>query len=261
MVVSGLTFLYPMLWMLIMSLKEKNEIFDNPFGLPKAVDFLNYTEVLKKGEFLVWFGNSLIYCVATIALTLVLSSMFAYGVSRMRFRFGKAAMTYVSLGLVIPVQISIIPLYIILQKLHLRETYFGLILPYAAFSLASATLMLYAFFRTLPFELEEAACLDGCNVYTCFIKIILPMVKPALSTQVALIFMNTWNEFFLAYILSTRKNMPLTVAFLDFLVGIGTNDWGIITAAMLISSIPVIIVYLIFSDKIEQALTAGAILK
>jgi raffinose/stachyose/melibiose transport system permease protein len=122
--------------------------------------------------------------------------------------------------------------------------------------------MLYAFFRSLPKELEEAACIDGCNVYTTYFRIILPMVTPAIATQCVLIFMNTWNEFFLAFILAPEEALrPLTVGLLNFFVSIGVRHWGQIGATMIITSLPTIIIYMFGNEQLEKALTAGAILK
>jgi ABC-type sugar transport system, permease component len=261
LILLGLSFIYPLVWMLTLSFKNKDEVFGNPFGLPKVFDGLNYFEAVKTSNFIRMFSNSVIYSVATVILVIFVSSMFAYCTSRMKWRFSKASMSFVSLGLIIPVQIVIIPIFLILKTLHLKDSYFGLILPYAAFAVANCTLMLFAFFRTLPNELEEAACMDGCNIYSSFFRIILPMVKPAIVTQIVIIFMNTWNEFFMAFILATNKYKPLTVGLLDFLVSIGRTDWGIIGAAMIISSLPTVLIYLVFSEQIENALTAGAILK
>lgn len=144
----------------------------------------------------------------------------------------------------------------------LKGTHLSLILPYSAFALSSCVLMLYAFFRGLPKELEEAACIDGCNIYQTYFRIVLPVIKPAIATQCVLIFMNTYNEFFLAFILAADdKIRPLTVGLLNFFVSIGVNHWGQIGAAMIITSLPMVIVYLFGNEQIENALTAGAILK
>jgi raffinose/stachyose/melibiose transport system permease protein len=122
--------------------------------------------------------------------------------------------------------------------------------------------MLNAFFRGLPKELEEAASIDGCNVYQCFFQIILPIVKPALATQFVLIFMSTWNEFFLAFILAGKESLrPLPVGLLSFFTSIGVSHWGLIGAAMIMCSVPTVIVYCFGNKQIENSLTAGAVLK
>jgi len=256
------TFVFPIYWMMAMSLKSKSEAYDNPFGFPRSWDWQNFNEALSKYHFFSYFKNSLIYTSGTIAITLVTGSMLAYCLSRMKWKFNSAVLLYISLGLIVPIEVVVIPLFQLIKGLHLKESYLGLILPYTGFSLASCVLMLYAFLRTLPKELEEAACIDGTNVYQTFYRIILPIVLPALVTQSVLVFMRIWNEFPLAFIIASKDQFrPLTVGLLGFFVNVGVSDWGLIAASMLLSSLPTLIVYLIGNEKIENALTAGAILK
>ena len=262
MVITGMTFLFPLFWMLNISFKSKSEVYVNPFGLPEKWVFNNYKDALEKFNFPRYLSNSVIYSVFTIIITVFLGSMLAYCISRMNWKHKGFALSYISMGLIVPAQVVIIPILIMTNKIGLRGTHLSLILPYSAFALSSCVLMLYAFFRGLPIALEEAACIDGCNIYQTYFKIILPIVKPAISTQCVLIFMNTYNEFFLAFILGADdKIRPLTVGLLNFFVSIGVNHWGQIGAAMIITSLPTIIVYVIGNEQIENALTAGAILK
>ncbi len=262
MIITGITFLFPLFWMLNISFKSKSEVYDNPFGLPEKWVFNNYGDALEKFNFPRYLSNSVIYAVCTIIITVFLGSMLAYCISRMKWKFKNFALSYISMGLIIPAQVVIIPILIMTNKIGLKGTHLSLILPYSAFALSSCVLMLYAFFRGLPVALEEAACIDGCNIYQTYFKIILPVVKPAIATQCVLIFMNTYNEFFLAFILGAEdKIRPLTVGLLNFFVSIGVNHWGQIGAAMIITSLPTIIVYIIGNEQIENALTAGAILK
>lgn len=260
--VVGCTFLFPLYWMFSMSLKSKSEAYDNQFGLPKAWAWSNYSDVLSKYDFPLYFKNSVIYTGGTIAITLVAGTMLAYCLSRMSWKFNGVALFYVSLGLIVPIEVVIIPLFQLVKSLHIKDTYFALILPYTGFSLAACVLMLFAFLRSLPKELEEAACIDGTNVYQAFFRIIFPIVMPALVTQTVLIFMRVWNEFPLAFILGARDQFrPLTVGLHSFFVSVGVSHWGHIGAAMMLTSLPTIIIYMIGNEKIENALTAGAILK
>lgn len=262
LIVLGCTFLFPLFWMINLSFKTKSEVYDNPFGFPHIIDLTNYSEVLESFKFVKYFTNSSIYVIGTILITLALGSMLAYSLARMGWKHSNLFLTYISTGLIIPVQVVIIPLYIILKSLHLKDTYFGLIVPYSAFALPSCVLMLYAFFRTLPKELEEAACIDGCNVYQSFLHIILPLIKPAFATQIILIFMGTWNEFFFALIIAGKEEFrSLPVGLLDFFVAIGVADWGLIGAAMLMVSLPTIIIFLIGNEQIEKALTMDSGIK
>lgn len=262
MILIGASFLFPLYWMVNISFKSKSEVYNNPFGLPKEWVFNNYGDALEKFNFLRYLSNSLIYSISTIVLTIFLGSMFAYCLSRMNWKYRGFAMSYIAMGLVVPAQVVIIPILIMVKNIGLKGTHLSLILPYSAFALSSCVLMLFAFFRSLPKELEEAACMDGCNIYQTYFRIILPVIKPAIATQCVLIFMNTYNEFFLAFILAAEdKIRPLTVGLLNFFVSIGVSHWGQIGAAMIITSLPTIIVYMLGNEQIENALTAGAILK
>jgi raffinose/stachyose/melibiose transport system permease protein len=262
MILIGISFLFPMYWMINLSFKSKSEVYDNPFGLPKQWVFNNYGDALEKFSFLKYLSNSLIYSLSTIVVTVFLGSMFAYCLSRMNWKYKGFALSYIAMGLVVPAQVVIIPILIMIRNMGLKGSYLSLILPYSAFALSSCVLMLFAFFRSLPKELEEAACMDGCNIYRTFFSIIVPVVKPAIATQCVLIFMNTYNEFFLAFILAADdKIRPLTVGLLNFFVSIGVNHWGQIGAAMIITSLPTIVVYMFGNEQIENALTAGAVLK
>ena len=261
MILIGISFLFPLYWMINISFKSRSEVYINPFGLPEEWVFNNYGDALEKFNFFRYVSNSIIYSIGTIIITILFGSMFAYCISRMNWKYKQFALNYISMGLIIPAQVVIIPIMIMIRDMGLKGSRFGLMLPYSAFALSSCVLMLYAFFRSLPRELEEAACIDGCNVYQTYFRIILPVVRPALSTQFVLIFMNTYNEFFLAFILAAEDRIrPLTVGLLNFFVSIGVSHWGQIGAAMIITSIPTIIIY-IRNEQIENALTAGSILK
>jgi len=251
-----------MYWMLNISFKTKSEVYNNPFGLPEQWVFNNYGDALERFTFIRYLSNSLIYSLSTILITVFLGSMLAYSLSRMNWKYKGFALSYIAMGLIVPAQVVIIPILVMTRNLGLKGTHLGLILPYSAFALSSCVLMLFAFFRGLPKELEEAACIDGCNIYQTYFRIILPIIKPAISTQCVLIFMNIYNEFFLAFILGAEDRIrPLTVGLLNFFVSIGVSHWGQIGAAMIITSVPTILVYIIGNEQIENALTAGAILK
>lgn len=262
LLINGIAFLFPLYWMINLSFKEKSEVYINPFGLPSVLDTKNYSEVLGKFDFFKYLMNSAIYTVSTIVIVVLFGSMLAYALTRMQWKRASLVSTYISMGLIIPVQVIIIPLFLMIHTFHFNNTYLSLILPYSAFSLSSCVLMLSAFFRSLPKELEEAAFIDGCNVYSAFFRIIIPTVRPAIATQIVLIFINTWNEFFLAFIIGARDSIrPLPVALLNFFTSIGVSDWGQIGAVMILASIPTAVIYIFGYKQIENALTAGSILK
>lgn len=262
LVVIGLSFLYPMFWMILTSFKGKSEFYVNPFGLPSQWFPENYTLALEQLDILKYSLNSLIYTVGTCLITLLLGSMLAYCITRMNFRFSAQASFYLSVGLVIPIQVVMIPLYMMIMDLGLKGSKLSLILPYSAFQLASTVLMLSAFLRTLPKELEEAAAIDGCNVYQAFFRIIFPIIKPAVITRGMFIFISIWNEFAIAQVLGNTEDLrPVPVALQSFFLSVGVSHWGLIGAAVVLTSIPSILIYCFGNKQIEQALTAGAVMK
>lgn len=263
LLICGIGFLFPMYWMISMSFKDIAEISMSPFGLPSTWNLDNYREALEIMDFWTVLRNSTVYTLGTCIVTLSFGSMAAYAVSRMGWKYGDRVREFFMLGLMIPAQLVMVPLYTIIFNMGLKNTILAVILPYSAFQLPSTVLMLYAFLRGVPKDLDEAAKLDGCNAFQCFGRIFLPILKPALSTRFVLIFINIWNEYNLALILAnTNSTRPISLELNKFSAAlVGVLDWGRLSAAMLIISIPVIIVYAVGSNKIEDALCAGALLK
>lgn len=263
LLICGIGFMFPMYWMISMSFKDIAEISMSPFGLPSTWNLDNYREALEIMDFWTVLRNSTVYTLGTCIVTLSFGSMAAYAVSRMGWKYGDRVREFFMLGLMIPAQLVMVPLYTIIFNMGLKNTIWAVILPYSAFQLPSTVLMLYAFLRGVPKDLDEAAKLDGCNAFQCFGNIFLPILKPALSTRFVLIFINIWNEYNLALILAnTNSTRPISLELNKFSAAlVGVLDWGRLSAAMLIISIPVIIVYAVGSNKIEDALCAGALLK
>lgn len=258
--IVSLTFLYPFFWIVMSSFKDTQQIISDPFGLPTKLNFMNYKAAVEAFPFVKYYLNSIIYTLTSVGILVLTSSMLAYSLARMKWKLSTFTLGYVSAGLVIPIQVIIIPLYMMLNKLGFRDTYFGLITPYVAMNMAMAVLLLYAFLRNIPYEMEQAACIDGCNVYSCFFRIIVPMMKPAIFTQCIISFMSIWNEFYLASVLvPTDKLRTVTIGLQSFFAARGTTEWGLLTATMFMASIPTIVVYLIFNGQIEEAITNGAI--
>lgn len=254
--------LYPLIWMLFYSFKNNEEIFvSNPFGLPKVFRYENYINAWSQYDVPVYFLNSLLVATATVVITIVLSMMFAYATSRMRWRLKNFARTYVALGMFIPVQAVLIPVTRIVQDLGLTGSHWALIVPYTAFNLAFSTLVFYGFFVGLPMELEEASCIDGANIFQTFFYVIVPVVKPAIATLSIFTFLNSWNEFILANVLvmdQSLKTLPLGILFFQ---GQFTTDWGAMGATMVIASLPTVLLYTLFSNQVEKAITISGAVK
>lgn len=254
--------IYPVIWMIFFSFKNNSEIFvTNPFGFPTTLHFENYIKAWSQYNVPMYFLNSTIVSTVTVALTIIVSLLFSYATARMRWKGREVAKIYISLGMFIPVQAILIPVAKLVNTMNLDNSRWGLIWVYTAINISFATLVFYGALRSLPVELEEAACIDGANIYTCFLKIIVPLVKPATATLVIYTFLNAWNEFNLANVLVIQerlKTLPLGVLFLQ---GAFTTDWGAMGATMVIASLPTIIIYIAFSNQVEGAMTIGGAIK
>jgi raffinose/stachyose/melibiose transport system permease protein len=253
---------YPLVWMLFYSLKDNNEIFvTNPFGFPTHLRFENYKMAVSQFHILSYLKNSILVTVLTVIGTIVLAIMFAYSVARLRWRGKTAAQMYIVIGMFVPVQVIMIPLAILVRDLHLVNTYASLIIPYIAFNISFASMVFYGFFRTIPNELEEAACLDGASIYQTFRKVMLPLLAPSIATMTIFVFLSAWNEFPIALILISDEALKTLPLGLQFFQGQFTTDWGAMGAAMTIASLPTVLVYILFSEHVEKAMTVGSAVK
>ncbi|MVP01356.1 MULTISPECIES: carbohydrate ABC transporter permease [Paenibacillus] len=254
--------LYPLVWLLFYSFKNNEEIFStNVYGLPQVWRFENYVNAFKMFDLVLYFKNSLIVSIATVICTVVLALMFSYATARMKWRFAGAARTYVTIGMFIPMQIILIPLLIIERTLHLQNSYLAVVVPYVAFQLSFATIIFYAFFRSLPHEIEESAEIDGASIYTIFFKIMVPLVIPAIASVSIFVFLFAWNEFLMALVMiseETLKTLPLGLLYFQTQF---SSDWGAMGAVMMIATIPTLLIYLVFSEQVEKALTVSSAVK
>ena len=154
-----------------------------------------------------------------------------------------------------------IPIAVLVRDLHINNTLWAVIVPYTAFNLSFSIMVLYGYMRSLPFELEESACIDGASILTCFLRVIVPNVKSAIATVSIFIFMSVWNEYNLALILLTREELKTLPLGLLFFQGEYTTDWGAMGATMVIASIPTVLVYTLFSSQVEKAMTVSGAVK
>lgn len=254
--------LYPLVYMLFISFKNNDEIFfTNPLGLPNPIRWENYYDAITRFNIGLFFKNSVVVSVISVFFILIISITFAYAAARMTWKGRKTAYLYMQLGLFIPLQIIMIPLAILVRDLGIRNTYFSLIIPYIAFNLSFSILIFYSFFRSIPKEMEESAFVEGASIYQTFFHIIIPIVRPAIATVTIFAFLNVWNEYIMAQVLnSDQKLKTLPVGLLSFTGQFGT-DWGPMGAAMVLASVPTIVLYLIMSKKVENSVTIGGAVK
>ncbi len=256
----GFIQLYPLIWLVLFSLKDNSEIFGgNIVGLPEKFLWQNYSSALFNGNVMHYFLNSVIVTFSTIAISGLLACMASYAIARMKWKLSKAVLIFFLLGLMIPIHAALLPLFLILRDLKLLNSYWALIIPYVAFALPMAIFILTGFFQTIPKEMEESACIDGCSIYRTFYAIILPLVKPAIATVSIFTYLSAWNELMFAItFISKQQFRTLTVGIMS-LVGQYTTEWGPIGAGLVVSTLPTIIIYVLMSDQVQKSLTAGAV--
>jgi raffinose/stachyose/melibiose transport system permease protein len=250
---------YPVLWMLLQSFKTKFELYSNVWGLPQQVFMDNYVQAWRIARMGTYIFNSLIVSVGTVAVVLVAASLAGYAFAKLRFT-GREVLFYTFVfTLIVPVQVTIIPLYAVVSGLGLSNTYFALILPYAAAGLPLSIFLLRAFFRSVPREIEEAARIDGCSELAAFWRVVLPISGPGLATVTILQFLGAWNEFLLALIFIRNpalRTIPLGLQAFFFEYSV---EWGYLFAALAMATVPVIVVYVVMQRQFIKGLTAGAV--
>ena len=254
--------LYPLVWLLLYSFKDNEEILStNPYGLPMVWRFENYVRAMTEFDLPLYFRNSIIVAFAAMAIGIFVSLTFGYAIARMRFKIVTPLRMYVILGMFIPVQVYIIPLILQVNRFNLTGSLWSVIIPYIAMGLPFSILVLYGFYQGLPIELEESAYIDGATIYRTFYSIILPLMKPSIAALIIYLFMQYWNEFTLALLLLQNPKLKTLPLGLTTFMGQFSTQWGPTGAVLVIASIPVIVMYIIFSDKVEEAMSVTSGLK
>jgi len=254
-----LIFLYPIVWLVLNSFKTKAELFESPWSLPTNPTMDNYVRAWVDGNIARYFINSVIVTTAVVLITTLLSAMAAYGITRLRWRLAKPALGLFLLGMTIPMHATIVPLFSMFNKIGWINTYAAVVIPHVVFAMPIAIFILSGFFQAIPHELEEAAVMDGCSVPGTFARVIVPMATPALVTVGVITFIAAWNDLLFPQIfLSDPKMMTLPVGLTTFQGRYSTDYVGMI-AAVVITIIPSIVIYVVMHRRIVEGMTAGAV--
>jgi len=252
--------LYPFALMIFGSLKTETAFLANPVSPPTTIELRNYQFAWSEAHIPKFALNSLIVSTGTVLLTLVTGSMAAFALSRIRFRGRSWIYLAFVLLLTVPVQIYIIPLYIIIVRAHLSDSLVGLILPYTTGSLPLAVFLLKTYFDQLPSEVMDAARLDGCSNRMILLKVVLPLSRPVLSTVAIFTFVQSWNEFFLALVFIHNPDLQtLPLGLQAFFVNQYETQFPQLFATLALSIAPVVMVYLFLQKQFIAGLTAGAV--
>ncbi len=250
--------LAPLLLILFNSLKTSLKASDMNLNLPELpLQLSNFSIVFEKGKLLQSFINSSIYTIGSVAICCLFSSLAAYVLSRNRTKLTKLLYLFLVMGITMP--INYVALVRVMVFLNLNNTRFGIVLLYAAMQIPFSVFLIYGFISKIPVELDEAGIIDGCSALRLFATIVFPLLKPAIATVVVLTFLNNWNEFVSPlYFLSSSTKWPMTLSVYNFF-GMFFKDWNLVCADIVMTSIPVILIYLLGQKYIVSGMTSGAV--
>lgn len=251
--------LIPIVLVILGSFKTVNQFFSNPYGLPESFDFFNYTRAWDEARIQTTMRNSIMSTGIGVIVSTFLACLAAYGLSRFNFP-GRIPLRLVFIGgLVVPVQLIILPIFIMFRQLHLLGGIWSLTVLYCALGIPLGVLVLTGFFAALPRDLEDAARMDGASHFQVFWRIMLPLTRPAIAAVVILNSVWMWNDFFLGFILiNEQASFTLPRGIVAFR-GTYSTEWGLIFASVTISIIPVVVAYLLLSRQFIAGLTAGSV--
>ncbi len=256
LIALALAVIYPLLWMVLSGFKDNREVFDSPWGLPGRLRWSNFAEASNAGV-LRYFVNSIIVTSASIITTVLVSAWAAYGLSRTKIPFGGFALGVVLGGLMVAPTVALIPLFGLLQSLHIFDTYWALIVLYTAFRIPFTTFLIRAYMIDLPHEVDEAALLDGATRWQTFWQVILPMCRPILVSSALLHALFAWNEFAFALVFISNPDLKtLPVGLMDMQSRLLTN-WPVQFAGLTMAALPMMVLFLIGQRQFLRGLTEG----
>ena len=260
LVIAVLAWSVPFFLIVLTSFKTNAELSNNPLWvLPETWNFDNYRKAIDIGNLWVTGRNSLVISLVKVPAGIAVAAAAAFALARIRFKGARVVLLIIAIGSMVPIQVALGPLFSTMNSIGLLNSIPGVMLPYLAFGIPYATFVLYGFFRQIPAELEESATIDGASTFRVFWQIILPLAKPALAALFILDFVATWNEYAMATtLLQSQDNWTIPLAVLGFSTQHGT-DYGPLNAFILLTAIPVVIVYLLFQKHFVQGALAGAV--
>lgn len=252
--------LFPLIWLVDFSLCKSNELFTSGILVwPEEIQWKNYILAFRDGHFLHYLGNSLLINTLAVVLVVLISIMASFACTRMHWKLKNVVAVIMVMGMMIPIHATLLPNYVIYDRLKLTDTIWALLIPYVAFSLPQGYFLTSGFMASVPKELEEAALIDGCGVYRVVFTIIMPLLRPSISTVVIMTYLNNWNEFMMATTyLSSDKWKTLPFCILEF-TGQYSSNYAVQFAVMALSAAPALIVYIFLNKYITKGVALGAV--
>ena len=258
LIVAAATMVFPILWVTLNAFRDNNQIYTNPFGFPHPVILTNFPDAFQSIHLWVKLANSVIYSGATVVITVLLASMTAFYLAKFTQR--NFIYLFFIMGIMIPIQAILIPLFVDLRNLHLLNTRPGLTIIYVATNLSLAILILTGFMRKgIPDELLAAAAIDGCGPLRAFFSVALPVSTGGVVTVATLVFLSIWNDFLLALVMLTSSSLKTLNLAVFLLRGQYSAEQGLLAAGAVILMVPAIVIYIVFQEQVVKGLTAGAV--
>ena len=258
LILLAVIIIYPMFWILMSSFKDYNGIFRDVWGLPKEWLFENYKTAWDRG-ISQYFINSLIVSAGTIVGVVLITTFAAFGICQMKSRLANVCFLLILGGLLLSPQVCLLPLYMLLKNLGIKDTYLALIFPYIAFRIPVSVMLIRSFFISIPKDLEESAIIDGASFFQIYRKIYLPLSKPIISTVIIMTAYYSWNEFiFATMFIDSSAKQTIPVGLMVFSDGLLTN-WGVVMAGMVIACLPILILFLFMQKSFIRGITAGSV--
>lgn len=253
--------IYPVVWLILSAFKTQNEFtMNSAFSLPHSFAFDNFVKAWTTGNMGSSFLNSIVTTFGSMILIVVIVVPVSFAIVKMRFRLRSGINRYILIGMMVPVQVALIPLFTIYTRLGWTNSRLGLVLIYTAYSLPLSVTLMTGFFESVPNELIEAAVIDGCNIYQVLIKIVFPLMTNSIMTVLTLQFMSSWNDLiFSQTLISQPAKQTIQTALIMFNGSYGQVDWGPLFAAMAIAVVPTLVLYLFLSKFMIRGMTAGAV--
>ena len=254
-----LAWLSPFYLLIVNTFKTMPQITASPVSLPQALSFDAYVRAWNDANLGSYYKNSLIISAISVALSVSISSLAAYAFSRLRFPGKQPLFFFLLAGVMLPLQIALVPLYRLLNGMDLLSTYQGMIALYVAFTVPFGVFILTGFYKSIPVEIEEAALIDGCGWFQSYWRIVLPLAAPGLVTMVILEFIWFWNEYLVALTMIQKEAVRTVMLGVMLMANTYQLDFSLLTAGIVIAVVPPILVYVFFQKYLIRGLTAGAI--
>ena len=260
MTLAAVLFIAPLFIILNYSFKGKRELYlSSPLALPESLNFDNYAAAFKKLDLGTTFVNTLFYTVTSVLILAILCGMTAWAIARCKRKFFKFAYVYFIVGILIPYQALFLPIYIIGYRLNLTNTRYGIIFMYVATGISFGVFLMTSFMSTVPLELEEAARIDGCSVFRTYFSVVLPLLKPAMATLVIMQAFQIWNDYLLASLYVSKKQLKTLTVAIQSLFSAQSSDYTTAMAAIVISVLPIAVLFLSLQKYFIKGMTVGAV--